>query len=654
MFNPNVVGSILLFALFSSAQTSAPDRIRLFPADQSAVQWLTEKAQSDATCRADIQQIVDRIEIQASDTPGSIRVKAVVGVDGRITSYESLAGSEVLTDRVLKALKRWSGEPIIEAGRLTTPLELVVDVDFNVYARSLPVFVPFPPTDSPEQITITLERSGCYGRCPVYQVTVRGDGSVEYEGLGNVFLKGKHKGSVSRDQFLKLLEAFRKADFFSLEDAYVYRRPTEVFLQAGGCVTMRRGIYGLATHLPTKVTSLQIGDRRKRVEHYDGAPASLTNLENEIDRIVNSDRWLVGNDETVQGLVAEGYDVNEAKTPPILGAAEFSNAMVVRDLIRAGARVNVADQSGYTPLIFAALRGLPEMVRLLLDAGADANAADRDRVTTLMYGAQSGDESVVRQLLDAGARVKDRDTRGGSALMDAAASGNPKVVQLLLDAKAAVNDRNWWRTTPLIAAVRGTEHPTLRMFGVHPQVPEELVDRGAVVRMLIAAGANVNSKDREGQNALFTIEEDALAELLKTKIDLNARDNWGETALASSVSYTLTRLLIKAGADPEIADKNGATPLMHAADNNYIDILKVLIAAGVKLDSRDREGRTALFYAVESGLETPVSLLLEAKADPNIRTRRGKSALEVAKEKPASNLLYRKIVRILTEAGARD
>ena len=65
-----------------------------------------------------------------------------------------------------------------------------------------------PPALKPDsKITITLERSGCYGACPSYTVTVQTEGIV-FEGRGYAVASGKHKDKVDRDEVRKLAEHF--------------------------------------------------------------------------------------------------------------------------------------------------------------------------------------------------------------------------------------------------------------------------------------------------------------------------------------------------------------------------------------------------------------------------------------------------------------
>jgi hypothetical protein len=121
---------------------------------------------------------------------------------------------------------------------------------------------------------ITLERTPCYGLCPVYKVTVLGTGEVEYFGETCVDKAGTHRWRISRRRLQRLEEAFERANYLHLDDDY-----TE---------------YGV-TDAPGCLTSVEYDDgSSKSIVHYYKAPAvpyALTELEDEIDRIVGVERY---------------------------------------------------------------------------------------------------------------------------------------------------------------------------------------------------------------------------------------------------------------------------------------------------------------------------------------------------------------------------
>ncbi|WP_199332923.1 DUF6174 domain-containing protein [Nostoc sp. FACHB-190] len=125
---------------------------------------------------------------------------------------------------------------------------------------------------------ITLQRTACYGTCPIYKITIFPDGRVVYEGERFVKVVGKRTARISPQAVRRLVAEFNKVNYFSLANSY----------------------QGGRTDAPSAITSLTIGKRQKTVNHYLGspnAPQALTALENKIDAVVNSQRWVGSKNE---------------------------------------------------------------------------------------------------------------------------------------------------------------------------------------------------------------------------------------------------------------------------------------------------------------------------------------------------------------------
>jgi ankyrin repeat protein len=88
----------------------------------------------------------------------------------------------------------------------------------------------------------------------------------------------------------------------------------------------------------------------------------------------------------------------------LIGAARTGHSGTVRDLIASGAKVNVRDEQGNTPLIEAARNGHDDVVRTLLASGADSRVKNSDGKTALMLATQGGHEDTAEALRQAGAR----------------------------------------------------------------------------------------------------------------------------------------------------------------------------------------------------------------------------------------------------------
>ena len=135
------------------------------------------------------------------------------------------------------------------------------------------------PTTSPTEnefsdLVITLERTACHGTCPIYKLTISGDGTMIYEGQDFVQVKGEQTASLNPTQIQELVSAFEQAQFFTLMD-YIHKDKTDS---------------------PSVITSITLNGKTKTVNHYYGdnsAPQELFDLESKIDEITNSKQWTI-------------------------------------------------------------------------------------------------------------------------------------------------------------------------------------------------------------------------------------------------------------------------------------------------------------------------------------------------------------------------
>ena len=115
---------------------------------------------------------------------------------------------------------------------------------------------------------------------------------------------------------------------------------------------------------------------------------------------------------------------------------------------------------------------------------------------------------------------------------------------------------------------------------------------------------------------------------------VNARDiTSGETALHLVVERrdpTWIRFLTARGANPNIRDKNGVTPLMMAVRLGFNEGVEQLLAAGASVDVANDTGETPLISALHRRDTGLMRLLLEKGADPDRRDNSGRSALDYA------------------------
>jgi hypothetical protein len=126
-------------------------------------------------------------------------------------------------------------------------------------------------------LEIYMEKTACEGPCPVYSVSVQGDGVVRYSGKTCVNVVGEQSAEISVEAMQELVKAFYEYDFFSLEDAYVED------VQDIPSVLIR-----FTRHNEIKQVFVQVYDPGK-------VPQAFTQIEKTIDKIANTQQWVTQN-----------------------------------------------------------------------------------------------------------------------------------------------------------------------------------------------------------------------------------------------------------------------------------------------------------------------------------------------------------------------
>jgi uncharacterized protein len=220
----------------------------------------------------------------------------------------------------------------------------------------------------------------------------------------------------------------------------------------------------------------------------------------------------------------------------------------------------------------------PGMSRALLFAVfilamAPLSHAQNGRDQALIAASGNGDLAAVERLVREGAD-KARDGRGRTALLLATHGNHVGVARALIAAGADVNAKDSIEDSPYLYA--GAE------------------GRIEILKMTLAAGADLKATNRYGGTALIPAAHhghpEAVKILLATTIDKDHINKLGWTALLEAVILgdggpthsDILRLLVEAGANVNIADRDGVTPLRHARRRGFSAMVQILEARGAR------------------------------------------------------------------------
>jgi len=124
-------------------------------------------------------------------------------------------------------------------------------------------------SNNQDHILFELERTGCYGTCPVYELKVYTSGKAVLEGKKHMDKIGIFKAKLDQKNLEQLINDFESASFFELENSY-------------------RSQF---KDLPTKYITYHKNGKSKQIMAYDNIPENLQMLIDELDKLVNELEW---------------------------------------------------------------------------------------------------------------------------------------------------------------------------------------------------------------------------------------------------------------------------------------------------------------------------------------------------------------------------
>ena len=331
-----------------------------------------------------------------------------------------------------------------------------------------------------------------------------------------------------------------------------------------------------------------------------------------------------GHPEMMRALIEAGADVNARSTivnwerqrtseprekwlppgglTPLLFAAREGCVECTKVLAAAGADLNILDPDLHTPLVLALVNGHFDVAAALIDAGADVNVEDKVGQTALMA-------AVDAHTMPASNRPAPRETDDNVGSMD--------IIIMLLGRGARVDvplraqipyrtklDRGGDGvlgpgTTPLLRAAKAGDTPVIKMLLDRGANPHAATVRGNVNAVMMAANVAAREEDMTGRSKTQKDAIESIRLLVAAGTDVNAADTQGRTAAHGAALWGLTdvvRFLHGNGAKLDVKDKRGFTPLDTALG----------LAGGFGFDGRAGVARADTAKAIADLLGVPV------------------------------------------------
>ena len=377
--------------------------------------------------------------------------------------------------------------------------------------------------------------------------------------------------------------------------------------EGGGCTALI--IAAQKNHASVITQLLEKGAKIDAQDHVGGTALMYASRKNHTSVITH--------------LLAKSANIeakNDNSWTALMIASYYDHKAVVIQLLEKSANVDAKNDNGWTALMIASIKGHTLVVTQLLAAGADVHAKDNDEKTAIDFLEfnDAGNTSALEVLLKAGAKPKKRISdeimtkalNGLASKKESAAIKHVLSIGYSLDAALRISAENG--KVPVAQVLLEQD----KGAGSRALLSAAKEGKGALVKNIIAAGADASAKNIEGKTAFelfnFSDAEDATVLELFLKKGMSTQENIPGNIITAALiaaarndDYVIVQKLLEMpGTDINAQGQNGNTALIVAASGGYSAIVnKLLQMPGIEVFGINKQGKSALDLFTLSSIE---------------------------------------------------
>lgn len=385
----------------------------------------------------------------------------------------------------------------------------------------------------------------------------------------------------------------------------------------------------LRTYLPTRVSS---SERDQDID-FD-SKTMVSSSEESLTCTVRTDATQSQSDDSL--VETNNTTAQEPKNTSNLVSQENDSSSsiipLVKTLFSDWDYIKASNAQGTRPLQYAVLHGRLDIARWLLENGGDVYATDNQGASSVHTAVSAGHTDIINLLLDH-RPYRDVKDQQGFGPVHYVQSERSDILRLLIGAGASVDTHDGNGHTPLFDAVIRGDERRVALFANH--------------------GANLDAKQPYRFNrpllespewtpiqvAAIMGHLGVLKVLIEKGVDINEKNSQYERNIlhlaAREGKHEIVQYLIETGMNFEERDGNSATATHLAAVSRVsgCDIaLGHLLKAGAEIEAQSNRGRTPLYYAAKLGNVTQTKMLLDAGANIEARGKYGLTPLLISAE----------------------